>query len=330
MAVGVGVIGAGVIGKEHIRRIEAGATARVAGVASRSLQSAERLTAGLQSARSYADPLDLIASDDVNAVLITSPVATHAPYVVEAIKASKPVFCEKPLAVTADECRLILDAEVAAGRRLVQVGFMRRFDIAYLALKAAIDSGELGDALIYYSSHRIPAAPAGWQGSMALVDAAPHDFDIARWLLGADFATVRVMPGRSNRNSGALRDPLVTLLETTTGQLVFVETSMNVGYGYDIGGEVVAERGTATLERPGRNPGGAPARIPRDWRERFAAAFDAEIAAWLAAVSEGSTPVGPSSWDGYAAQVASEAAVRSLTEGQTVAVSMIERPTICR
>ena len=176
---------------------------------------------------------------------------THEQYVVASIAAGKPVFCEKPLATTTDACRRIMDAEAATGQRLVQVGFMRRYDAPYRALKKAIDSGAVGAPLIYYSGHRNPSVPEHYTKDMAIVDTAVHDFDVTRWLLGEELASIRVLAAKPNSHGGDLQDPLLMILETDSGVLVNVETSVNIRYGYDIRGEVVGEDGTAALAETG-------------------------------------------------------------------------------
>ena len=102
---------------------------------------------------------DLIADGGVDAVLVTSWGLAHEEHVLAAIEAGKPVFCEKPLARTEEACRRIIEAEMAAGRRLVQVGFMRRYDAGYNALKAVLDAGEIGAPLLMHCAHRNPSVP---------------------------------------------------------------------------------------------------------------------------------------------------------------------------
>jgi myo-inositol 2-dehydrogenase/D-chiro-inositol 1-dehydrogenase len=333
MTLRVGVIGTGMIGQDHIRRItQVLSGAEVTAVTDANAEVAQRVVEGLRAARVHASGQDLIAAENVDAVIVTSWGETHEEYVLAAVAAGKPVFCEKPLATTRDACRRIIDAEVAAGRRLVQVGFMRRYDSSYRALKAVIDSGAIGAPLIYNSGHRNPSVPAHYTKDMAIVDTAVHDFDVVRWLLDDEFAGIRVMAPRRNRHGGELQDPLIMVLETTSGVLVTVETSVNIRYGYDIRGEVVGEDGTAALadrdEVVVRTSGTYSGRVPADWRERFIAAYDTEFQEWINAVSSGAGATGPSSWDGYAAAVVCDAGVEALYSGERVAVELGEKPEL--
>jgi myo-inositol 2-dehydrogenase/D-chiro-inositol 1-dehydrogenase len=120
------------------------------------------------------------------------------------------------------------------------------------------------------------------------------------------------------------------ILETSTGVLVNVETSVNIRYGYDIRGEVVGETGTAALADRGqvllRSNNQVGVAVPEDWRERFIAAYDTEFAEWVAGVTAGEGATGPSSWDGYAAQAVCEAGVAALGSGERVEVVLVDKP----
>ena len=134
--------------------------ARVSALSDVDLDRAKSVASGLPGdVRVHATGEDLIGDDVVDAVVVASWGPTHEEYVLASIAAGKQVFCEKPLATTREACERILDAEVAAGRRMVMVGFMRRYDAGYRAMKDTISSGEIGAPLIFHSAHRNPSVP---------------------------------------------------------------------------------------------------------------------------------------------------------------------------
>jgi myo-inositol 2-dehydrogenase/D-chiro-inositol 1-dehydrogenase len=166
---------------------------------------------------------------------------------------------------------------------------------------------------------------------MAITDTAVHDIDLARWMFGEEIVAAQVFKPRKNSLGGELEDPLLLVFETSSGALVDVETSVNIRYGYDIRGEVVGESGTAalgdfspvTVRRNNQFSG----RVPEDWRERFISAYDTEFQEWINGVRDGGT-YGPSSYDGYAAAVVSDAAVEALHSGDRIAVKLVEKPAL--
>jgi len=329
----VGVIGTGMIGKDHIRRLtEVVSGAQVVAVTDADETVAKEVAAGLSDAVVHPSGQALVDDDGVDAVLVCSWGPTHEEYVLAAVAAGKPVFCEKPLATTTESCRHIIDAEVAHGSRLVQVGFMRRYDESYRALKGVIDSGDIGAPLMYYSGHRNASVPDHYTKDMAVVDTAVHDFDVTRWLLGEELIAVRVLAAKPNSLGGDLQDPLLMVLESESGVLVTVETSVNIRYGYDIRGEVVGEAGTAALADRGlvlvRSANRAGVRVPQDWRERFITAYDVEFQEWIDAVTAGRGATGPSAWDGYAAQAVCDAGVEALYSGDRVEIALGDKPAL--
>lgn len=335
MTVNVGVIGVGVIGQDHIRRLATVLSgSKVVAVADVDARRARGVADGVpggaqESIRAHATGQDLIRDDQVDAVVVASWGPTHEEYVLACIAAGKPVFCEKPLATTQEACLRILDAEVAHGKRLVQVGFMRRYDPAYCALKETVDSGAIGAPLLFHSVHRNPSVPSHYTGDMAINDTAVHDVDVARWLLGEEVAAASVLTPRRNSRAGDLQDPIFVLLEMAGGALVDVEVSVSIAYGYDIRGEVVGETGVAALAESNpvvvKREGAFGGRVPADWRERFLRAYDIEFQAWLGAAAQG-TATGPSAWDGYAATAVADAALAALRTGARTTVSLRERP----
>jgi len=333
MTVRVGVIGVGMIGQDHIRRITRVLTGGVvAAVTDVDAGRAGSVAAGLPGAAVHSTGKDLISAPDVDAVVVTSWGPTHEEHVLGAIEAGKPVFCEKPLATTKEACLRIIEAEMARGRRLVQVGFMRRYDTGYRALKAALDDGRIGTPLLMHCAHRnLSVPPYGFTTEGMIGDSAVHEIDLVQWLFGEPVAAASILkPRRSGRAAEGLHDPLIVVLEMASGVLVDAEVFVNATYGYDIRGEIVGETGTVALaEAAGevivKSDGGRRSRVPVDWRDRFAGAFDAELQDWLDAVAAG-TSTGPSSWDGYAAAVVVDGCLEALRTGRRTPVSLAGRP----
>jgi myo-inositol 2-dehydrogenase/D-chiro-inositol 1-dehydrogenase len=333
MTLNVGVIGVGMIGQDHIRRItHVVSGARISAVTDVDFDRAKAVAADLPAAKALQTGQELIDDPEVDAIVVASWGPTHEEYVLASIAAGKQVFCEKPLATTREACERILDAEVASGKRHVMVGFMRRYDEGYRAMKAAIDAGEIGAPLMFHSGHRNPSVPPHYTSDMIINDTCVHDVDVARFLLDDEIVGVRVLTARKNSlASDHLTDPVLFVFDMAGGALVDVEASINIQYGYDIRGEIVGEAGTVELAESTRvvvkNDGRYGGRVPDDWRERFIRAYDLEFQEWLDAVAAGQS-TGPSAWDGYAAQVTCDAALEALHGGQRVPVSLRDKPDL--
>ncbi|MFM9442889.1 Gfo/Idh/MocA family protein [Streptomyces acidiscabies] len=331
MTVRIGVVGAGWIGKEHIRRLTHTVTgARVTAVTDIDPARAAE-AAGLVGARVLPDGAAVVASDDVDAVLVTSWGPTHAEHVLDAVAAGKPVFCEKPLATTAEDCLRVVEAEQAHGRRLVQVGFMRRYDAGYRQMKEVIDAGRIGTPLIVHCAHRNPGVPDSYTSDMAALDTAVHEVDVLRWLLDDEIVSAQVVTPRATRHRAVhLKDPQIMLFETAKGVRIDLEVFVNCRYGYDIQCEAVGEEGLVRLPDPAvvalRGAGQRTSAVLTDWVERFRDAFDTEFREWVAGVGAGAAPAGPSAWDGYAATVITSATVQALESGLVVPTDLKPRP----
>lgn len=320
------------MGKAHIERIHTVISGgRVVAVSDVNPDNAAAVAEQI-GGTAFATSAELIASPDVDAIMIASYGPAHKPDVIAAIKAGKYVFCEKPLAPTAAECVEIMDAEQEAGKKLVTVGFMRRFDASYREMKKILDDGEVGEALMVHNAHRNPTVPEMYTWDMAINDTAIHEIDTTRWLLGEEFVSARVdKPKKTSLRFPHLQDPLVLILTSESGVRVDDEVFVNAQFGYDIRCEAVAEKGVVSLADQNvidvRDSGGARNRIARDHNDRFYGAFVTEVQEWITAVSEG-RHTGSSSWDGYAAAVVCDAGVQALTADGEVAITMIAKPEL--
>jgi myo-inositol 2-dehydrogenase/D-chiro-inositol 1-dehydrogenase len=331
MSVRVGVIGVGTMGQDHLRRLTQDvAGAEVVAVADVDLTRAQAVAATVPGAHALPTGQELIGADEVDGIVIASWGPTHEDYVLAAIAAGKPVFCEKPLAPEPDACLRIMDAEMASGHRLVQVGFMRRYDDAYRVLKREVRSGALGAPLMVHCAHRNSDVPPHYSGGMSISDTAIHEIDAMRWLLDEEIVAARVFkPRKTSRAKAGLQDPMIVLLEMESGAIVDVEVFVTVPYGYDIRCEVVCELGTLAIGDGSpvvlRKDGLRSDQVPVDFRERFRGAYDAELQEWLNCVATG-PPTGPSAWDGYAATAVADACLAALETGDRVSVHMRDRP----
>ncbi|HJX43589.1 MAG TPA: Gfo/Idh/MocA family oxidoreductase, partial [Geodermatophilus sp.] len=311
--------------------------ARVAVVSDAATDRADQVAADVPGCRVVPDPLAAIADPEVDAVVIASPGRFHEEQVLACIERGIPVLCEKPLTMDAASSLDIVRAEDAhtarTGRRLVQVGFMRRFDPEYAQLRELIAAGGIGEPLVVHCAHRNPAVPAGITTEMIVNDSVVHEVDVARFLLDEEIAAVTVLLPRSTRHAGeGLSDPLLVLLETTGGRMVDVECFVSTGLAYEVRTEVVGEDGSAMiglhqgLVRQSAGPGGAVrgTAVAPGFRERFALAYDLELQRWVDAARRG-TVDGPGAWDGYAAQAVCAAGVEALRSGRRTEVRLEER-----
>jgi myo-inositol 2-dehydrogenase / D-chiro-inositol 1-dehydrogenase len=332
MTVRVGVIGTGIMGADHVNTLHGHVSgAAVTMVADLDLARARAVAAALPGARATEDGLALIADPAVDAVVVASADATHADLAVAAVRAGKPVMCEKPLAPTLAECLRVVQAETeAAGggqARLISVGFMRRFDPGYLEMKAALEAGACGTPLLVHCISRGVASGPGSTSESSVTGSAIHELDTVPWLLGAPVVEVGWHAPRSTGAVPGMQDPQLILLRTADGVLTTVEVFLNARYGYDIRCEVVGDRGTVALTNPARVVADADRRraigYPADWRPRFADAYRTELQAWVDAVAAGGPTPLATAREGLVAGAVAEAVIASMHDGgRTVAVEL--------
>ncbi len=327
----VAVVGVGMMGADHVRRLQTRtAGARAVVLADAFSATAEKVAAAWPGVRVASDPLAAIADDEVNAVVIATPGNTHEELVSACLERGKPVLCEKPLTTDVESSLRLVEAERATGRRLIQVGFMRRFDPEYAALRRLVESDELGRPLMLHCAHRNASVPPYFNSEMVVLDSLVHEVDCTRFLLGEEITAITVLHPRSRREvPDGLSDPTFALLETESGALVDVEVNVATGVGYEVRTELVAERGTAMIGLEGgpviaTGTAGQAARgraVPPSFKERFETAYDLEFQAWADAARRG-TATGPTAWDGYAATAVTTAGVEALRSGRRTEVRL--------
>ena len=245
----IGIIGAGRIGKVHLESISYHVkNATVVAMADPFMNDeTERFIRSFGVEKVYKDYTEIINDAEIDAVMVCSSTDTHAPISIEAINAGKHVFCEKPLANTVDKILEIADALKAHPEVKFQVGFNRRFDHNFAAIRKAYDEGKIGDAQILKITSRDPQAPpVGYCAASIFLDMTIHDFDMACFLTNSDveelyvYADALINP--SIREYGDF-DTAIISLKMANGALAVIDNSRQAMYGYDQRAELFGSKG---------------------------------------------------------------------------------------
>lgn len=327
MTVRLAVLGAGRIGQVHAAAIASVPGAALTAVADAIAPAAERLSARHGCAVRSIDEIE--SARDVDAVVICTPTDTHADLIERFARSGKAVFCEKPVDLSIARVKACLDVVVAT-RATLMVGFNRRFDPDFAAVKAAIEAGRVGSVEMVTISSRDPGAPPVdyiKRSGGIFRDMTIHDFDMARWLLGEEVETVVAQ-------ASVLTDPAIgtlgdfdsvnVILRTASGRQAVITNSRRATYGYDQRIEVLGSKGMARAENTHENrveiadaAGFHQAPLLNFFMNRYTAAYANEIAAFVDAVrTGGATPT--TGQDGLMALALAEAALRSVAEGRSV------------
>jgi len=247
----VGLIGLGRLGRVYARDLSSRlADTQLAAVADINADAARSIADEFGVPHVHSTPQDLIEDPTVDAVVIVSPTHTHRDVAVWAAASRKPTFCEKPLALSLEECQVIKDAVDRHGA-FFQMGFMRRFDPGYAAAKQQIAEGRIGTPVVFKSSSRDPFPPSLEYANPAssggiLVDMGIHDIDLARWFMG-DVATVSAIGGvlafPELKTVGDMDNAIASLI-FADGRLGVIDLTRNGFYGYDISTELLGTAGT--------------------------------------------------------------------------------------
>ena len=330
MSIRFGVLGAGRIGQVHAEAVATVRGATLVAIADPVQAAAEAVEARHGCAIRTID--EIAASSDIDAVVICTPTDTHADLIEQFAKAGKAVFCEKPIDLDIARVAACL-ATVAQTGATLMIGFQRRFDPDFRALKAQLDAGAIGAVEMVTLISRDPAPPPISyikRSGGIFRDMAIHDFDVARWLVGEEFETVMAAGSvLVDPEIGAAGDfdSVNIILTTASGKQCTITCSRRASYGYDQRIEVLGSKGAisaanAHQARVELASSGGYTRPPLVdfFMERYKAAYAAEIATFVACLGDG-TPVPTTGQDGLMALALAEAAVQSAQSGRSVAVS---------
>jgi myo-inositol 2-dehydrogenase/D-chiro-inositol 1-dehydrogenase len=309
------------------------ANARLAAVADLDRERAGKV-AERSGADVFGDAVAMIRDENVDAVVIASPDPTHAALVKECLSLGKPVLCEKPLADSAEAALEVVEAEVELGRKLVQVGFMRRYDPQHVAAKEAVEAGSVGAPVIFTGWHRNADLDPGIDSEWVVINAMIHDIDSARWFIEEEIEEVYVRGKNTEAKLGEdVWDVQMVQFSTTGGRVGSIETNVVAHYGYEVGVEVVCERGVVRTEMPSgaviRQDRAASRVVTEGWYDRFRTAYETEVKGWVESVVTG-VPSGSDAWDGYASLVVADACIASLRSGMPQKVARLDVPSLYR
>jgi myo-inositol 2-dehydrogenase/D-chiro-inositol 1-dehydrogenase len=327
MSVRFAVLGAGRIGQVHARAVSSVPGATLVAIAE-PLEAAAK-TAKEKFGCEIRSIDDCASAADIDAVIICTPTDTHADLIEKFVRAGKAVFCEKPVDLSLARVKQAL-ATVQAEKGKLMVGFNRRFDPDFMAVKAAIDAGKIGEVEMVTIISRDPGAPPPAYIKVSggiFRDMTIHDFDMARWLLGEEVQTVAAQASvLTDPSIGTLGDydSVNVILRTASGKQCVITNSRRATYGYDQRIEVLGSKGMvaarntaqANIELAGTEGFSQPPLL-NFFMNRYTAAYANEIAAFVAAVAEGA-PTPTTGLDGLKALILAEAALESVKSGRVV------------
>lgn len=324
--IGIGIIGVGIMGKGHALYLSDYVKgAKVVAIYDTNLTTAANVAKEVFKKtkvlpKVYQDIDQLLGDKSVNSVIIASPDHLHAKHLTQSVLAGKNVLCEKPLASTVKEAKKVAKI-VRESKSIVGVGFMRRFDKAYLDLKKEINSGKYGQVLQIRCTSRNVSSPNATT-SMLLTNVAVHEIDIIRWLLGEDIVSVKVNYAKVTKKANPnLSDPISVICKSESGVLITIDIFANSTYGYEVGMEVLTENGSLVIENLGslniaknfKLPGRKPGTLHKDWMGRFKPAYIAELKAFINSLQKRKLDSNfATAEDGLAASIACGLGVKSL------------------
>lgn len=330
----VALIGAGRAGMIHARNFKAGVPhARIVAVADPVEEAVQAACRELEIDRYETDYRRLLEDDAIDAVIIVTPTKYHCEIAVAAAKAGKHILCEKPMAMTVEECNEMDRAAKENGVKL-QLAFMRRFDASFVQAKKLVDEGAIGDVVMVRSNTRGPSIPKPWmydirKSNGPLAEVNSHDIDTLRWFTGSDFASLYAIGGNyrcpdAKADFPDFYDNVVLTGSFRNGCQGIIDGAQGVLYGYDARAEILGTKGCIYLGQTKENTVTlcSPNMLRTEeymnsWKYLFREAYLEEDKAFAAAVLEDSEPL-ITAYDGKMAVLTVNAGNLSIREKRIV------------
>lgn len=318
------------MGARHARNIARRvAGAQLTAVMDVDQERAKGLTRDIGDVALFSSGEELISSDKVDAVIIASPDFTHADLAVACIDEAKPVLCEKPLATSADESKKVVQAELALGKRVLQLGFMREYDPAHCRVMTLLKQMHLGRPLYFNCLHINKGDGKPRSVEDVITNSVVHDIHSARFMMPGEIYRVNAAV-IADSQPGSCRLVTVTM-EYDNGNVGQIECDAQAQYGYEVFVRVRCESGAVQTDYSDdaivQDAGSSRSAITPDWLERFEQAYVLEVRDWVASIQAGSAR-GPSAWDGYRALRIADRCIASAHEKQSLSIVAEETPPI--
>jgi len=285
---------------------------------------------------SYSSYEQALEDKSIGAFIVVSPTKYHMQTVIDLARSGKHVLCEKPMAMTAEECETMIRVSGESGT-ILQIGFMRRYEPGFVHAKEIVDSGAIGDVVMLRSNTRGPSIPKPWMYDIKtsngpLAEVNSHDIDTLRWFTGSEFDTVYAVGGNyrcpdAKKDYPDFYDNVIMAATFKNGMQGLIDGAQGVGYAYDSRVEVLGTKGCVFIGRMADNSvvtcsadskhGAYP--LIGSWRQLFAEAYLNEDKDFIECILTGKIPK-VTGYDGKMAVKVVNAGNRSIKEGQKVGV----------
>lgn len=332
--IGICLIGAGRAGMIHAKNFVSKVPgAKMVAVSDVLEESAKNAAAELGISCYYTDYREALENEAVDAVIVVTPTKYHRDIVIAAANAKKHILCEKPMAMTKEECKEMIQAAKENQVKL-QIGFMRRFDASFRRAKEIIDTGAIGNVVMVKSLTHGPSTPREWmydieKSNGPLAEVNSHDIDTMRWLTGSEAVSLHAMAGNyrcldAKEKYPDFYDTVIMNVRMENGSIGNIDGSQGGQYGYDARVDILGTKGiiqigdlkdkttvTCTKEN------GMVSDVVKSWMNLFAQAYVEEDISFVNCILNDTEPE-VTGWDGLKAVEIVNAGNRSIKSGEVI------------